>query len=124
VGVRRRRARRRAAVALLQRHGVRVARLEAARAADAEVYRADSVVAAARPFQGHREVRVAGAWRRATHPLPAGAFVVAGDQPLAALALVLLDPESDDGLATWNVWDAALRPGADFPVARLTAPLP
>ena len=24
-----------------------------------------------------------------------------------------LDPESDDGLATWNVWDAALRAGAD-----------
>jgi hypothetical protein len=91
---------------------VRVARLDAPRTVDAEVYRADSVVAAAQTFQGHREVRVAGAWRRDRRPLAAGTFVVPADQPLAVLALVLLDPESDDGLATWNVWDAALRPAA------------
>ncbi len=110
------------AVALLQRHGVRVTRLEAPRSADAEVYRADSVVVAPQPFQGHREVRLAGAWRREARPLAAGSFVVPADQPLALLALLLLDPESDDGLVTWNVWDAALRPGADFPVLRLAAP--
>jgi hypothetical protein len=110
-----------AAVALLQRHGVRVVRLDAPATLDAETYRADSVVAAARPFQGHREVRLAGAWRRAPRRLGEGAYVVPAEQPLALLALLLLDPESDDGLVTWNVWDAALRPGADFPVVRLAA---
>jgi hypothetical protein len=109
------------AVALLRRHGVEVVRLDAAREVAAEVFRADSVVRAARPFQGHREVRLAGGWRRGPRALAAGAFVVPAGQPLARLALVLLDPESDDGLATWNVWDAALGPGADFPVVRLTA---
>jgi hypothetical protein len=113
-----------AAVALLQRHGVRVARVEVPRTAAAELFRADSVVTAERPFQNHREVRLVGTWRRAERALAMGAFVVPADQPLAVLAMLLLDPESDDGLATWNVWDAALRPGADFPVARLTAPLP
>jgi hypothetical protein len=54
-----------------------------------------------------------------TRSLAPGAFYVPGDQPLAALAMVLLDPESDDGLVTWNVWDAALRPGSDYPVVRL-----
>ncbi len=112
------------AVALLARHGVRVERLEAPRNVEAEVFAADSVVVAARPFQGHREVRLVGTWRQAlTRALPAGTFLVPADQPRAALALVLLDPESDDGLVTWNVWDAALRPGADFPVVRLTSPL-
>jgi hypothetical protein len=111
-----------AAVTLLQRHGVRVARLEAPRDAAAEVYRADSVIAAPRPFQGHQEVRLAGAWRTEARRLAAGAFVVPADQPLAPLALLLLDPESDDGLVTWNVWDAALRPGGDFPVLRLATP--
>ena len=110
-----------AAVALLQRHGVLVERLEAPRAAEAEVYRADSVVVAARPFQGHRLVRLAGAWRAEPRALAAGAYVVPAAQPLARLALVLLDPETDDGLVTWNVWDAALRAGADFPVVRLGA---
>jgi hypothetical protein len=65
-------------------------------------------------------VRLAGAWRRETRTLPAGAYVVLATPPLAVLATVLLDPESDDGLATWNVWDAALAPGTDFPVVRLT----
>jgi hypothetical protein len=82
------------------------------------------VVPAARPFQGHREVRLAGAWRAERRALAAGAYVVPAAQPLARLALVLLDPESDDGLATWNVWDAALRPGGDFPVVRLRAAPP
>jgi hypothetical protein len=59
---------------------------------------------------------------RERRALSAGAFVVPARQPLAALALVLLDPETDDGLVTWNVWDRALRPGADFPVVRLAAP--
>jgi hypothetical protein len=109
-----------AAVAALVRHGVRVERLNVARTTDAQVFGADSVVAAERPFQGHREVRVVGAWRPVlTRSLAPGAFYVPGDQPLAALAMVLLDPESDDGLVTWNVWDAALRPGSDYPVVRL-----
>jgi hypothetical protein len=111
-----------AAAALLDRHGVRVTRLRAARTAATEVYRVDSAVASARPFQGHREMRLVGAWRRGRHALRPGAYVVPADQPLAVLALLLLDPEADDGLVTWNVWDAALRPGTDFPVVRLTRP--
>jgi choline dehydrogenase-like flavoprotein len=113
------------AAALLRRHGVRVLRLEAGRAArplDVETFRADSVVTAPRAFQGHRTVRLAGAWRRGPQALAAGDYLVPADQPLAALALVLLDPEADDGLVTWNVWDRALRPGADFPVLRVVVP--
>jgi hypothetical protein len=85
----------------------------------------DSVAIAARPFQGHREARVEGAtWRTARRELPAGTFVVAGAQPLGRLALVLLDPLSDDGLATWNHFDDRLRAGAEFPVLQLRGALP
>ena len=34
-------------------------------------------------------------------------------------ALCLLDPESDDGLVTWNVFDSELAPGKTFPVWRV-----
>jgi hypothetical protein len=34
-------------------------------------------------------------------------------------ALYMLDPESDDGLATWNVFDRELAPGSFFPVWRV-----
>jgi hypothetical protein len=44
---------------------------------------------------------------------------VRGDQAQAIAALYLLDPESDDGLATWNVFDAELAPGTPFPVWRV-----
>jgi len=36
-------------------------------------------------------------------------------------ALCLLDPESDDGLVTWNVFDPELAPGKPFPVWRVVA---
>jgi hypothetical protein len=46
---------------------------------------------------------------------PAGSFLVSTAQPLGRLAVYLLDPESDDGLTTWNFFDPSLRPGAEHP---------
>ena len=111
------------AVKLLLAHGIRLTRATALPALDVETFRADSVVKAARAFQGHQEVRLEGAWRTERRAL-GDTFLVSADQPLALLALQLLDPQSDDGLATWNVLDAALRVGGDFPVVRLVAPAP
>jgi hypothetical protein len=45
--------------------------------------------------------------------------MVRGDQAQAVAALYLLDPESDDGLVTWNVFDGELAPGRIFPVWRV-----
>jgi len=50
-----------------------------------------------------------------------GDVLVRTDQVLGTLAVYLLEPESDDGLATWNLLDTALRRGAEFPVARLAS---
>ncbi|HJU66259.1 MAG TPA: hypothetical protein VJ596_11305 [Gemmatimonadaceae bacterium] len=44
-------------------------------------------------------------------------------QPLGVLAMYLLDPESDDGLTTWNVFDARLARGREFPIIRVDEPL-
>ena len=51
--------------------------------------------------------------------LTAGTFIVPAAQPLGVLALILLDPESDDGLATWNALDADLETGKAFPIRRV-----
>ena len=64
-------------------------------------------------------MRLEGKWRREKRTLPPGTFVVRTGQPLAVLALYLLEPESDDGLVTWNQFDPALRVGASFPVVRV-----
>jgi hypothetical protein len=111
------------AVRLLREHGVVVERLtEDARAAG-EVFDIDSAVAAPRLFQGHHEMTVGGRWRRGERILPGGSFVVPVAQPLGVLAMVLLEPESDDGLTTWNVFDRELQRGASHPVIRILEPI-
>jgi hypothetical protein len=107
------------AVARLRLHGVRVEAAAADVERAVEAFVPDSVGRAARAFQGHHEVRLEGAWRAGRRVLPRGTWLVPAGQPRALLALALLDPQSDDGLATWNVFDAALAPGREFPVLRV-----
>ena len=45
---------------------------------------------------------------------------VPADQPLARLAFYLLEPESDDGLVTWNIIEEGLAAGEAYPVYRVT----
>ena len=42
----------------------------------------------------------------------------------AQLAALLLEPAVEDGLATWNFFDADLADGKDFPVVRLPKSVP
>jgi hypothetical protein len=109
------------AVRLLRAHGVRVDRLDSATDVQAEVFRADSIARAPRPFQGHNEVRLEGQWRAERRHVDVGGYVVPTAQPLALVAQELLEPQSDDGIANWNGFDAVLKVGGDFPVLRLTA---
>ncbi|MDP1889425.1 MAG: M14 family metallopeptidase [Gemmatimonadaceae bacterium] len=111
--------------AMLRLHGVRVLRTNApTKAAGVECFSADSVVASSRAFQGHRETRFEGRWVPSAADVPAGALIVTSRQPLGVLAQLLLDPNSDDGFGTWNLYDAAIaRPaasGGGVPVCRLT----
>ena len=82
----------------------------------------DSVVASGRPFQGHREVSLRGQWRTATRRPPAGSIVVMPKAGNDLLTMLLLDPESDDGFLTWNVFDSVLAKGKTAPVVRLLWP--
>lgn len=55
---------------------------------------------------------------RATVEASAGDWLVPMDQPLAHVAIYLLEPESDDGLVRWG-WFDQLAPGDVYPVRRL-----
>ncbi|HEY0929152.1 MAG TPA: M14 family metallopeptidase [Gemmatimonas sp.] len=108
---------------LLKLHGIAVTTLSAPQQVSVEVFQVDSVAKSGRPFQGHQEVSLTGAWRTESRTLPAGTFVVRSGTPRDLVAMLLLEPESDDGLVTWNHFDAALAKGKDAPVARLKTPL-
>lgn len=108
---------------LLTAHGVPFRTLTAPVAATVEQFLVDSVMASGRPFQGHREVSLVGRWQTESRQLAAGTLVVPTGSRLDLLALLLLEPESDDGFVTWNVFDALLEKGKAAPVVRLPMPL-
>ncbi len=104
---------------LLLLHGVAVEALTGPAELEVESFAITSVGRNERTFQGHREVKLAGRARAERVAFPAGTYLVRSSQPLAALAAYLLDPESDDGVVTWNLVDAYLAPGKVAPISRL-----
>lgn len=108
-----------AALRVLRAHGVLTEPLANPWPVLVQRYTLDSVRHAERPFQGHHETSVFGRWSESTVTLPPGTVLVRSAQPLGLVAFYLLEPESDDGLVTWNFFDASLAPGKDFPVVRI-----
>jgi len=106
-------------VRLLRLHGIRVDRSDSAWTARGEGYVIDSIITSPRQFQGHHEIRLMGRWQRGIQSLAPRSFIVSTAQPLGALAVYLLEPESDDGFTTWNLFDRDLKKGGRFPVTRI-----
>ena len=111
------------AVGLLRAHGITVERLRAPWRGPGEVFAVDSAIKARNAFEGHNEMRVEGRWRSEPVDAPAGSYIVRTTQPLGVLAVVLLEPQSDDGLTDWNFLDHLIAVGRDFPVLRARAPV-
>jgi hypothetical protein len=108
-----------AVVTLLRLHGIRVDRSDSAWTARGESFVIDSIITSPRLFQGHHEVRLKGRWERGVQVLPPRSFIVSTAQPRGTLVVYLLEPESDDGFVTWNLFDSSLKKGGRFPVTRI-----
>jgi len=106
-------------------HGIAVEVTKKDETLDVEQYVVREITKAQRVFQGHREVSLKVEKSESKAQFPAGSFVISLRQPKAALIFYLLEPESDDGLATWNYFDAELEQKGEessqsvFPVYRL-----
>ena len=59
--------------------------------------------------------------RRETRTVAKGTYVVRTAQPMGTLLIYVLEPESDDGLVTWNFFDDQYAPGTDYPILRIPA---
>lgn len=106
-------------VRVLRWHGVIVDSLTTASSDTIERFTVDSAIISPRPFQAHHEMSLVGHWSRESRDIPRGTYIVRIPQQLLRLAVYLLEPQSDDGLVTWNFFDRALKPGAVYPVMRL-----
>ncbi|HMD34921.1 MAG TPA: M14 family zinc carboxypeptidase [Vicinamibacterales bacterium] len=112
------------ALDLLRAHGVRVERVSRA-VTGVEQFAITNNTARPVPnnsidFGQHGVRTLDGSWQAApTVTVPPGAFSVSVNQPLGLLAFYLLEPTSDDGLTTWNVFDEMLAADAmTYPVLR------
>jgi hypothetical protein len=109
-------------VAMLRLHGVAVEKLRQPWSGAGETFAVDSIVPLNR-YEGHIPVRVEGQWKAGPVTAPAGAYVVRTAQNLGVLAVILLEPECDDGLTTWNFFDHWMSVGHSFPVLHARAPI-
>lgn len=107
----------------LRLHGLRIETLSGPVKVKAEVYTIDAAKPASREFQKHVLITAEATPAPKDLTLPAGTLIVRTKQPLGNLACYLLEPECEDGLTTWNFFDAWMKPGAEFPVVRVMSGL-
>ena len=113
---------------LLQRHGIQVSRLAKTQTFDVESFQLTELKAEQRLNQGHFLQTAQGSWRPKTSEFKAGTYVIRMAQPLANVAVYLLEPQTNDGLLTWNFLDRYLQPqwgrGFNaFPVYKILKPV-
>lgn len=106
-----------AAIQMLRAHGIVVEPVKAAIAMAVEEFQITSSDTTAKPFEGHQERTLVGKYVPVERTIPAGAVRVPMSQPLARLAFYLLEPRSNDSLATWNYLDEAIK-ASQYPIVR------
>ncbi|MBL8814816.1 MAG: M14 family metallopeptidase [Planctomyces sp.] len=108
----------------LKNHGLQLEVLNKPLRTEVSVRTIESLTQSPRPFQKHNLVKLETAETREIRELPANTIVVRTAQPLGRLAAWLLEPESSDGLVTWNFFDDRISNGSEFPVLNVVQPLP
>lgn len=108
----------------LQRHGIKVDELREDLDVDVTAYTVSSLTRASRSFQNHELATVRASAKKESRRISAGSLLIRTGQPLGALAVYLLEPESADSLATWNFFDPALGLDKEFPVLRIESATP
>ena len=108
--------------AKLKAHGIRVETLKADTAFSGQQFLVHEVGKRTTVQNGHINSLLSGEFVDTTKTFSRGEYVVSMDGPLANLIFYLLEPESDDGFAYWNLFDAfleeelSLSESAEYPI--------
>jgi len=95
---------------LLKIHGIKMEKLSKSLKTVVERFEISELKGASRLNQGHYTNMIRGRFVQDTIDFPAGTIIVRSSQPLANIAAYLLEPQSTDGLVTWNFLDRYLVP--------------
>lgn len=109
---------------LLRRHGVVVERFLSPATLAAQRFDIAKVNVESRAFQGHRLALIDGAFQPVTEIASAGSYLVRMSQPLGILIFNLLEPESSDGVVTWNFLSQDPAPGSRYPILKVFGAIP
>jgi hypothetical protein len=104
---------------LLRRQGIVVERFVAPATIEAQRFSITKVDVESRPFQGHRLTLLDGAFAPTRESVGAGAYLVRMNQPLGVLIFNLLEPESSDGVVTWNFLSKDPAVGSAYPILKV-----
>lgn len=109
----------------LEAHGIPFTRLDQDLKLKGEQFRIESTAVAEREYEGHKARTINGKWEPADLNVPAGTLVISVDQPLGRLALMLLEPRSEDSLAAWGLMeDVLIQNPQVYPILRTSEPVP
>jgi hypothetical protein len=95
---------------LLKTHGLFLEELSADSKIEVERFEISELNGSPRLNQGHYTNTIKGKFVKGSIDFQAGTLVIRMAQPLANLAAYLLEPQSNDGLMTWNFFDRYLVP--------------
>jgi hypothetical protein len=112
----------------LLQHGISVERLVSPVTLMVDQFNITEATGANGLNQGHYTTSVSGNYTTEERDFPAGTYLVTTAQALGALAVSLLEPESDDGLVYWNYFDRYLATQWSsavhvYPVFKVRAPV-
>lgn len=111
--------------AKLGQHGIEVSRLGQDQEFGGESFKVIEIETQNFVQNNHRNSRLLGAFEPENKDFSAGDYYVAMNNRLANLIFYLLEPEADDGLAYWNMFDGYLERElenasvADYPVFKV-----
>ena len=90
------------AIRLLRLHGITMTGPKPT-CGPAQSFAVDSTTQDTVAFQGHKQAHVFGHWSSSAESVQGPCYEVSTHQRLGVLAVYLLEPQSDDGLVTWNI---------------------
>jgi len=89
----------------LRNQGVEVIELKRSKRASGDVFIANNLKNSKRKFEGHNMATLEGEFVSKTKTFKKGDYWIDMAQPLSNLIFYMLEPQSDDGLVTWNFFD-------------------
>jgi len=105
------------AIERLRAHGITLERQTQAVTLPLEEFQIATTEVTPQAFENHQERTVTGKYMPVERTIATGVYRVPMTQPLARLAFYLLEPRSNDGLLTWNVFDETIKK-SQYPVLR------